>query len=151
VSHDPVVTGILEGELIAVNDVVKEGPKDSTPGVLGALLFPLGKGSKKRENLFRGKFINSRFFKLLSESAKHEPVGNSRIFFPNWLGDTPGMHPLLVGLSWFTSYCSNLIGKIWGLCQKRGRSTSRLSHLLADLSRYSCARTNYYLLAGDIK
>jgi hypothetical protein len=36
---------------------------------------------------------------LLSESAKHEPVGNGRIFFPNWSGDIPSMHPLLVGLS----------------------------------------------------
>jgi hypothetical protein len=47
VSYDPVVTGILEGELIAVSDVVKEGSKDCTPGVFGALLFSLGKGSEK--------------------------------------------------------------------------------------------------------
>jgi hypothetical protein len=52
VSYDSVVTGILEGELITVNDVIKEGPKDGTPGVLCALPFPLGKGSEKRENLF---------------------------------------------------------------------------------------------------
>jgi hypothetical protein len=46
-SYDSIVTGILERELIAVNDVVKKGSKDGTPGVFGALLFPLGKGSEK--------------------------------------------------------------------------------------------------------
>ena len=46
-SYDPVVTGILEGELITVDDVVEQGSKDGTPGVFGALLFPLGKGSEK--------------------------------------------------------------------------------------------------------
>ena len=117
-SYDPVVTGILEGELITVNDVVKEGSKDGTPGVLGALLFPLGEASEKRENIFRGKFINSRFFEFLSESAKHEPVGNGRIFFPNWPGDTPDRHLLLVGLSWFTSCCVGMShGEFW-VCGK---------------------------------
>jgi len=108
VSYYSVVTGILEGELITINNVVEEGSKGGTPGVLGALLFPFGKGSEKRENLFRGKFINSRFFKLLSESAKHEPVGSGRIFFPNLPGDTPDRHLLLVRLSWFTSCCRNV-------------------------------------------
>ena len=46
-SYDSVVTGILEGELITVDDVIKKGSKDGTPGVLGALLFPLGKGSEE--------------------------------------------------------------------------------------------------------
>jgi hypothetical protein len=47
VSYDSIVTGILEGELIAVNDVIKKGSKNSTPGVLCALLFPLGEASEK--------------------------------------------------------------------------------------------------------
>ena len=46
-SYDPVVTGILEGELITVNDVVEKGSKDGTAGVLGALLFPLGEASEE--------------------------------------------------------------------------------------------------------
>ena len=46
-SYDSIVTGILEGELIAVNNVVKEGSKNGTPGVLSALLFPLCKASEK--------------------------------------------------------------------------------------------------------
>ena len=46
-SYDSVVTGILEGELITVNDVVKKGPKDGTAGVFCALLFPFGKGSEE--------------------------------------------------------------------------------------------------------
>jgi hypothetical protein len=47
VSYYSIVTGILEGELITVSDVVKKGSKDGTPGVLGALLFPLGKGREE--------------------------------------------------------------------------------------------------------
>jgi hypothetical protein len=46
-SYDSIVTGILEGELITVNDVIKKGSKNSAPGVLGALLFPLGEASEK--------------------------------------------------------------------------------------------------------
>jgi hypothetical protein len=120
--------------------VVKEGPKDCTPTVFGALLFPLGKGSEERENLFRGKFINSRFFKFPSESAKYEPIGNGRIFFPNWPDDTLNMHPLLVGLSWFTSCCRNVLGRVLGLCPKSGYSTDSLFHHPSDLSRYSWAQ-----------
>jgi len=47
VSYYSIITGILEGELITVDDVVKKGSKDGTPGVLGALFFPFGKGSEE--------------------------------------------------------------------------------------------------------
>ena len=49
VPYDSVVTGILEVELITVNDVIKEGSKDGTLDVLGALLFPSVKAARNEE------------------------------------------------------------------------------------------------------